>query len=166
MHPFSELNPHPAIFLLENQRNNPVDKVQGTFLKHVLGVYSWSSKWPAESETNKNSVITHVIRRMRIFYNHLKNPASTIILDSLELSMQQNKDDKASCFTSILKIAKTLDTPVDQLADWKILLIKKLNEGLEQLWHHKRALYIQGRFKENLNSILVIRIIRNMSGYN
>ena len=61
------------------------------------------------------------------FYNHLKNSESPTIRDSLQLSMQLNKDAKSSCFTSMMKIDATLGTPIDHLVDSKVLLSKKLN---------------------------------------
>ena len=45
-------------FLSEKQCKNPIDKLQGSFLKHILGLHSRASNWVVESETNRNSVIT------------------------------------------------------------------------------------------------------------
>ena len=60
-------------FLSKNQCKNPIDKLQGSLLKHILGVHSGASNWAVESETNRNSVIPHIVRRMIGFYNHLSN---------------------------------------------------------------------------------------------
>ena len=72
----------PSDFLSEKQCKNPIDKLQGSFLRHILGVHSRASNWPVESETNRNSVIPHIVRRMIGFYNHLRNSESPIIIDS------------------------------------------------------------------------------------
>ena len=53
----------PSNFLSEKQCKNSIDKLQGSFLKHILGVYSQASNWAVESETNRNSVILHIVRR-------------------------------------------------------------------------------------------------------
>ena len=68
-----------------------MDKLQGSLLKHILAVHSGASNWAVESETNRNSVIPHIVRRMIGFYNHLKNSESQIIIDSLKLSLELNE---------------------------------------------------------------------------
>ena len=105
--------------LSEKQRNNPIDKLQGTFLKHILGVHSRSSNWGVESETNRNSIIPLIIKRMIGFYSHLENSESPIVLESLQLSKQMNKDGKTSWFTSIVKISEALNTPLEHIVDSK-----------------------------------------------
>ena len=57
-------------------------------LKYILGVHSRASNWAVESETNRNSVIPHIVRRMIGFCNHLGNSESHIIIDILKLSME------------------------------------------------------------------------------
>ena len=54
----------PSNFLSEKQCKNPIDKLQRSFLKHILGVHSGASNWAVESKTNRNSVIPHIVRRM------------------------------------------------------------------------------------------------------
>ena len=93
----------PSDFLSEKQCKNPIDKLQGSFLKHIFGVHSRASNWAVESETNRNSVIPHIVRRMIGFYNHLRNSESPIIIDSLKLSVELNEEGKTSCFTSVKK---------------------------------------------------------------
>ena len=57
----------------------------------------------AESEANRNS-------QNDMIFNLLKNLESPIILDSLELSVELNKDGKTSWFTSMVNIDESLDT--------------------------------------------------------
>ena len=45
-----------------------------------------------------------------MIFNLLKNLESPIILDSLEISVELNKDGKTSWFTSIVNIDESLDT--------------------------------------------------------
>ena len=58
-------------FLSEKQCKNPIDKLQGSFLKHILGVHSRASNWAVESETNRNSV-THCKKNDRILQSSEK----------------------------------------------------------------------------------------------
>ena len=57
-------------------------------------MHSRASNWEVESETNRNYVIPHIVRRMIGFYNHLRNSENSIIIDSLKLSMELNEEDK------------------------------------------------------------------------
>ena len=124
----------PSNFLSEKQCKNPIDKLQGSFLKHILGVHSRASNWAVESETNRNSVIPHIVRRMIGFYNHLRNSESPIIIiNNLKLSVELNMEGKTSWFTSsVKKIGEALSTPTDLLVNSKVLLKKRLNESIEQ----------------------------------
>ena len=79
----------PSDFLSEKQCKNPIDKLQGSFLKHILGVHSRASNWAVESETNRNSVIPHIVRRMIGFYNHLRNLESPIERGRQDLMIHQ-----------------------------------------------------------------------------
>ena len=137
----------PSGFLPEKQCKNPIDKLQGSFLNHILGVHSRASNWAVESETNRNSVIPHIVRRMIGFYNHLRNSESPIIIDSLKLSVELNERGKTSWFTSVKKIGEALNTPIDLLVNSKVLLNKRLNESIEQLWHFKKILYKQQKLQ-------------------
>ena len=134
-------------FLSEKQCKNPIDKLQGSFLKHILGVHSRASNWAVESETNRNSVIPHIVRRMIGFYNHLRNSESPIIIDSLKLSVELNEEGKTSWFTSVKKIGEALSTPIDLLVNSKVLLNKRLNESIEQSWHFKKTVYKQRKLQ-------------------
>ena len=135
----------PKDFLSEKQHNNPVDKLQGSFLKHILGVHSRTSNWAVESETNRNSAIPSILKKMVGFYDHLKSSESPIILESIQLSEQLNKDIKPSWFKGIVKIGEILGTPIDQLANSKVLLNRKLQECFRHSWHQKRNFYSQGK---------------------
>ena len=44
-------------FLSENQQKNPVEKIQISFLKHLLGVNSRSTNWAVLSETNSKPIL-------------------------------------------------------------------------------------------------------------
>ena len=87
-------------------------------------MHSRASNWAVESETNRNSVIPHIIRRMIGFYNHLRNSESPIIIDSLKLYVGLNEEG-----TSVKKIGEALSTPNDLLVNSKVLLNKTLNES-------------------------------------
>ena len=109
----------PSNFLSEKQSKNPIDKLQGSFLKHILGAYSQASNWVVESETNRNSVIPYIVRR------------------SCWWSWMRRHNQ----FTTIKKIGKTLSTPIDLFINSKVLLNKRLNESIEQSWQFKKTFY-------------------------
>ena len=127
-------------FLSEKQCKNPIDKLQGLFLKHNLGVHSRASNWAVESKTNRNSVIPHIVRRIIGFYNHLRNSESPIIINSLKLSMELNEEVKTSWFSNVKKIDEALSNPIDLLVNSKVLL-RRLNESI------KKTLYKQGKLQ-------------------
>ena len=82
-------------------------------------MHSRASNWEVESETNRNAVIPHIIRRMIGFYNHLRNSESPIIIDSLKLYVELNEEG-----TSVKKIGEALSTPNDLLVTPKYYLIR------------------------------------------
>ena len=87
-------------------------------------MHSRASNWAVESETNRNSVIPHIVRRMIGFYNHLRNSESPIIIDSLKLYVELNVEG-----TCVKKIGEALSTTNDLLVNSKVLLNKRLNES-------------------------------------
>ena len=62
----------PSDFLSEKQCKSPIDKVQGSFLKHILGVHSRASNWAVESETNRNCHTPHCKKNNRILQSSKK----------------------------------------------------------------------------------------------
>ena len=87
-------------------------------------MHSRASNWAVESETNRNSVIPHIVRRMIGFYNHLRNSESPIIIDSLKLYVELYVEG-----TCVKKIGEALSTTNDLLVNSKVLLNKRLNES-------------------------------------
>ena len=87
-------------------------------------MHSRASNWAVESETNRNSVIPNIVRRMIGFYNHLRISESPIIIDSLKLYVELNEEG-----TSVKKIVEALSTPNDLLINSKVLLNKRLNKS-------------------------------------
>ena len=59
-------------FLSEKQCKNPIDKLQGLFLKHNLGVHSRASNWAVESETNRDCHTPHCKKNNRILQSSKK----------------------------------------------------------------------------------------------
>ena len=116
-------------------------------------MHSRASNWAVQSETNRNSVTPHIVRRMIGFYNHLRNSESPIIINSLKLSVELNEEDKTSWFTSVKKIGEALSTPIDLLVNSKVLLNKRLNDLLRNHGISKKP----STSKENSNSILALR---------
>ena len=87
-------------------------------------MHSRAPNWAVESETSRNSIILHIVRRMIGFYNHLRNSESPIIIDSLKLYVELNEEG-----TSVKKIGETQSTPNYLLVNSKVLLNKRLNKS-------------------------------------
>ena len=111
----------PSDFLSEKQCKNRIDQLQGSFLKHTLGVHSRASNWAIESKTIKSFVIPHIVKRTIVFCNHLRNSESPFIINILKLSMELSEEGKTSWFTSVKKTGETLSTPVDLLENSKVI---------------------------------------------
>ena len=71
-------------FLAEKQLKNPIDKLQGSFLKGILGVHAHTLNWAVKSETNRNSILIKIMRRMIGFWSHIKESQSPITQDILK----------------------------------------------------------------------------------
>ena len=134
-------------FLCDKQLKNPLDKLQCTFLKHILGVHSRVSNWAVESETNRNSIIVKIIKKMGGFLKHTIDSESPIVQDTLELAKQLHSEGQTSWFTSIVQITKTLEISFDQLAESKNDLNRTLNENLQKVWYLNRQKYTEGKLR-------------------
>ena len=66
------------------QLKNPTDKLQGSFLKHILSVHDCTSNWAVKSGTN--SILIKIIKRMIGFWSHIKECESPITQDTLKLA--------------------------------------------------------------------------------
>ena len=69
---FFRFNSLSSNFLSEKQCKNPIDKPQGSFLKHILGVYSRGSNWAVESKTSRNGHTPHCKKNDRILQSSKK----------------------------------------------------------------------------------------------
>ena len=69
---FFRFNSLSSNFLSEKQCKNPIDKPQGSFLKHILGVYSRGSNWAVESKTSRNCHTPHCKKNDRILQSSKK----------------------------------------------------------------------------------------------
>ena len=92
-------------FLGEKQLKNPIYKLQGSYLKDILGVHARTSNWAVKSEANRNSVLIKIIKRMIKFWSHIKESESPVTQDTLKLTNKIHNEGNASWFTSIVKIA-------------------------------------------------------------
>ena len=134
-------------FLSEKHVRNPIDKLQCSFLKHILGVHSRVSNWAVKSETNRKSIITKVIKKMGGFLNHIRESESPIVQDTLDLAKNLHTEGKTSWFTSIVKIAEILGISVDTLADTGIDFNNAINKKLEELRYSEKQKYNQGKLR-------------------
>ena len=102
-------------FLVEKQLKNPIDKLQGSYLKHNLGIHASFSNWAVKSEINRNSVLIKIIKRMVGFWSHIKESESPITQDTLKLANKIHNKDNTSWFTSIVKIPEIIGINQDIL---------------------------------------------------
>ena len=104
-------------FLAEKQLKNPIYKLQGSFLKRILGVHSHTSNWGVKSETNRSSILIKIMKRMIEFWSHVKEPGSPITQDTLKLVNKTHNEGNTSLFTGIVKIAEILGINLNNLAE-------------------------------------------------
>ena len=83
-------------FLAEKQINNLMDKLQGSFLKYILGFLACTSNWAVKSETNRNSMLIKIIKRMIGFWSHIKEYESPITQDILKLAKKIHRKVNSS----------------------------------------------------------------------
>ena len=119
-------------YLAEKQLKNSIDKLQGLYLKHTLGVRARSSNWAVKSETNRNSVLIKIIKRMVGFWSHIKESESPITQDTLKLANKIYNEGNTSWFTSIVKIAKIVGINQDILGESKNRIDQALKKQLEK----------------------------------
>ena len=93
-------------FLAEKQLKNPIDKLQDSYLKHVLGVHARTSNWAVKSDTNRTSLLIKIIKKLTGFWSHIKESESPITQDTLKLASKIHNEGNASRFTNIVKIAE------------------------------------------------------------
>ena len=104
---FSALNHQPA-----KQRNSPVDKLQRSFLKHILGVRSRSPNWAVESETKRNFVKSLIYNDKRSSYQDLLTKDGSIsihhkIIQNVAIEMFKVKNSLAPKIVNDLLDNKT-----------------------------------------------------------
>ena len=120
-------------FLAEKQLKNPIDKLQGSFVKCILAVHTRTSNWAVKSETNRNSILIKIIKRMIGFWSHIKESESLITQDTLKLANKIHNVGHTSWFTSIVKIVEIVGIKQDILGGSKNVLIKLLRSNLKNV---------------------------------
>ena len=66
-------------FLSENQQKDPVEKIQISFLKHLIGVNSRSTNWAVLSETNSKPIPCKIIFKTVRYWERIKESISPIL---------------------------------------------------------------------------------------
>ena len=134
-------------FLAEKQLKNPIDKLQGSFLKRILGVHVRTCNWAVKSETNRNSILIKIIKRMIGFWSHIKESESPITQDTLKLANKIHNKGNTSWFTSIVKIAEIVGINQDTLGESKNCIDQARKKQLEKTWYIDKEKYSQGKLK-------------------
>ena len=134
-------------FLAEKQLKNPIDKLQGSFLKRTLGVNTCTSNWAVKSETNRNSILIKIIKRMIEFWSHIKETESEITQDTLKLANKIHNEGNTSWLTSIVKIAEIVGINQDILGESKKHIDQPLTKQLKKMWYSNNEKYSQGKLK-------------------
>ena len=82
-------------FLSENQQKNPVEKIQISFLKHLLGVNSRSTNWAVLSETSSKPILLcKIILKIVRHWERTKETPSPILKAVSITNKQLQKEGK------------------------------------------------------------------------
>ena len=73
-------------FSAKKQLKNSTDKLQGSFVKRIVGVHPRTSNWAVKSATNRNPILIKIIKRMIGFWSHIKESESPITQYTLKLA--------------------------------------------------------------------------------
>ena len=144
-------------FLSENQQKDPVEKIQISFLKHLIGVNSRSTNWAVLSETNSKPILCKRILKIVRYWERIKELRSPILKAVLITNKQLQKEGKPSWLTGIgimTEIFRVNDmSPLTNLGNLTSTTLKKL---LDDEWHLNHKKYREGKLKfYTLNSISI-----------
>ena len=135
-------------FLSENQQENPVEKIQISFLKHLLSVNSRSTNWAVLSETNSKPILCKIILKIERYWERIKESPSPILKAVLITNKQLQKEGKPSWLTGIgimTEIFRANDmSPSANLSNLTSTIFKKL---LDDEWHLNHKKYSKGKLK-------------------
>ena len=113
-----------------------VDKLQGSYLKHIFGVHGRTSNWAVKSGTNRNSILTKIIKRIIGIWSHIKESESPITQDTLKLANKIHNEGNTSWFTSIVKIAEVVGINQNILGESENHIDQALiKKQLEKKWY-------------------------------
>ena len=110
-----------------------MDKFQGSFLKYILGFLACTSNWAVKSETNRNSMLIKIIKRMIGFWSHIKEYESPITQDILKLAKKIHRKVNSSWFTSIVKMTEIVGINQDILGESKNCIDQPLKKQLGKI---------------------------------
>ena len=110
-----------------------MDKLQGSFLKYILGFLTCTSNWAVKSETNRNSMLIKIIKRMIGFWSHIKEYGSPITQDILKLAKKIHRKVNSSWFTSIVKMTEIVGINQDILGESKNCIDQPLKKQLGKI---------------------------------
>ena len=134
--------------LSENQQKNPVQKIQISFLKHLLGVNSRSTNWAVLSETNSKPILCKRILKIVRYWERIKELRSPILKAVLITNKQLQKEGKPSWLTGIgimTEIFRVNDmSPLTNLGNLTSTTLKKL---LDDEWHLNQKKHSEGKLK-------------------
>ena len=124
--------------LSENKQKNPVEKIQISFLKHLLGVNSCSTIWAVLSETNSKPILCKIIFKILRYWKRINELPIPILKSVLITNKQLQKEGKPSWLTGIVimtEIFRANDvSPLTNLGNLTSTTLKKL---LDEEWHLK-----------------------------
>ena len=110
-----------------------MDKLQGSFLNYILGFLACTSNWAVKSETNRNSMLIKIIKRMIGFWSHIKEYENPITQDILKLAKKIHRKVNSSWFTSIVKMTEIVSINQDILGESKNCIDQPLKKQLGKI---------------------------------
>ena len=79
------INSQPETSQQKKQLKYSIDKLQGSFVKRILGVHARTSNLAVKSATNRNPILIKIIKRMIGFWSHINEYESPITQDTWKL---------------------------------------------------------------------------------
>ena len=138
---------------------NPVEKLQISLLKHLLGVNSYSIY--LLSETNSKPILCKIILKIVRFWERIKESPSPFLEAVLITNKQLQKEGKPSLVTGISIVTEILLrandlSPLDNLGN-----LTSTTQLLDDEWHLNHKKYSEGKskFYTSIKNVPVLKTI-------
>lgn len=129
--------------LFESSQKSPIEKLQISFVKHILGVSARVTNWAVLSETNRSPLLINIFFRILDYWENIKESRSPILQEVIKTAEHMATEGKTSWFTSVQKISEFLDQSSNPQKARKIVM----NRILKEEWYTNHKKYSEGKLK-------------------